>query len=153
MSYRNTTYIQRQTVTKPTGTGGLGPLLATAGADQKKIFSDAAVRLVIAVLIWVLQHRNGSSMAAGMDLALLVIYAGFTLWPLLHLRDRLEFHANGLRFKGEEYAFNGPVQVTWRSWKVFFTDNIRLQVHNETLAVTYVEDVQGVFTRCYTDVV
>ena len=150
MSYRRTVYTQRQAITRPTGSGGLGPLLETAGPDRRKILSETAVRLAIVALVWFLQHRSGRALTA-VDLALLVVYAGFLLWPLLHWRDALEFHVNGLRFKGEDYPFNGLAQVTWSSWKVFFTDAVRLQLQKESLNVTYIQEVQAIFTRCYTD--
>lgn len=150
MSYRRTVYTQQQAVTRPTGSGGLGPLLETAGPDKRKLFTDMAVRFAIAALVWVLQHRGGGALEA-LDYALLVIYAGFVLWPMLHWRDTMEFHVNGLRFKGEDFPFNGLAQVTWKSWKVFFTDTVYLQIPGESLNVTFVEEVRKVFTRCYTD--
>lgn len=149
MSYRRTVTVQQQAITKPTGSGGLGPLLETAEADRKKICTEAAIRFAIAAFVFVVQHRGGGRLEA-MDYALLVIYAGFFLWPLLHWRDAMEFHVNGLRFKGEDYPFNGLPRVTWRSWMAFGT-TVRLDVGKETLNVTYVEEVRKRFTRCYTD--
>lgn len=149
MSYRRTVTVQRQAITRPTGTGGLGPLLETAEADRKKIFTEGAIRFAIVALVFVLQHRGGGALEA-MDCALLVIYAGFFLWPALHWRDTMEFHINGLRFKGEDFPFNGLREVTWRSWMAFGT-TVRLDVGKETLNVTYVSDVRRRFNRCYTD--
>ena len=146
---RRTVTIQRQAITRPTGSGGLGPLLETAGADQKKILTETAIRFVIAALVFFLQHRGGGDPEA-MDYALLVIYAGFFLWPLLHWRDAMEFHANGLRFQGEDFPFNGLREVAWRSWMAFGT-TVRLDVGKESLNVTYVAEVRKIFNRCYTD--
>ena len=139
MSYRRTVTVQRQAITKPTGTGGLGPLLNTAGPDKKKILTETAIRFAIVALAFVVQRRNGGGLEA-MDHALLVIYAGFFLWPLLHWRDTMEFHINGLR------------EVTWRSWMAFGT-TVRLDVGKETLNVTYVAEVKKIFNRCYTDLI
>ena len=149
MSYRRSVAVQRQAITKPTGSGGLGPLLETAGPDRKKIFTETAVRFAVVALVFLLQHRGGGDLES-LDYALLVIYAGFFLWPLLHWRDTMEFHVNGLRFKGEDFPFNGLREVVWRSWMAFGT-TVRLDVGKETLNVTYLEEVRKRFTRCYTD--
>jgi hypothetical protein len=152
VSYRRTVTVQRQAITKPTGTGGLGPLLNTAGPDKKKILTETAVRFAIVALVFAIQRKNGGGQLEAMDYALLVIYTGFFLWPLLHWRDTMEFHINGLRFKGEDYPFNGLREVTWRSWMAFGT-TVRLDVGKETLNVTYVAEVKKLFNRCYTDLI
>ena len=134
-----------------TNADSLGKMLREAKADTKHILMDVLIRLAISVLaIWI-WNREGSF--AGIMGA--ICYAGllvFTAYPLIHLRDTMQFCENGIKFKNRAYLFRSQ-QVNWlcRSGFTTILDTTYLCLggHKKQINASYVREPQGAFAIAY----
>ena len=134
-----------------TNADSLGQLLGEAKTDTKRIVMDILIRVAISVLaIWI-WSRQGD--AAG--IINVICYAGlliFTVYPLIHSGDTMQFHENGIMFKKKTYLFRSQ-QVKWLCregvMNIMEGRYLYLGGHKKQINASYVQNPQDAFAKAY----
>lgn len=140
--------------------------LAEIKIEMKKILANIAIRMILFVMVLLAVVLNsGSGIGYILTMALLFLTLGFTLFPLIHVKDVLVYYENKIVLRNKQITFDHPSEIQWSREKTYIMGT-RLKICNskvmqslsflecmfgssKTIDVTYMKDAKDVFIRCY----
>lgn len=129
----------------------LGQLLEEAKTDRKRIIMDLLIRMAISVLAILIWNRQGNVSGT----VSLICYVGlliFTLYPLVHIMDTIQFYENGIMFKKTTYLFRSQ-QVEWLCREgvanVMEGRYLYLGGYPKKINASYVQNPHDAFAKAY----
>lgn len=137
----------------PINAPSLGRLLGETGLDKQRLALAMLIRIVLVAFATFLLWRQGDFDPTDIvDQVVIVIYAVFILFPLLHVKDSMKFYQNGIEYNGKPYIFKTN-KVTWssRTGTGYFLAGKTLQMVGmpKGANVSYIKDAQKLFTQFY----
>ncbi len=134
-----------------TNADSLGQLLGSVKTDWKRIGMDILLRIVMSALVLFVWSRSGNGTGA-LDLICDVGLLVFTLYPLIHCRDTMQFYENGIMFKNSTFLFCSQ-QVQWLHSEgvghILPGTYLRLAGSKKQINASYLQDPQGAFAIAY----
>lgn len=152
--YRRKTETTTYDLNVPTGASSLGRLLGEAGTDWTRIGLDVLIRAAIVALATFIFWRRGDLATSSPFVlaAVACIYAVLVLFPLRHCRDSIQFHENGIVYRGKSYLFQKP-RAEWSrvsgTGHFLSVTYLYLDGMSNGINVSCVRDAQKIFTRLY----
>ena len=137
----------------PVRAPSLGRLLGKTGLDTRRLVISMLIRAaLVAFAAFLLWSREELDLASTTDQVVLVIYAVFILFPLVHVRDSIKFYQNGIAYNGKPCIFQTS-KVTWskRTGAGYFMAYEMLQMAGmpKGANVSYIKDAQELFDGFY----
>lgn len=131
----------------------LGRLLGEAKLDVKRLGLDMLLRIVISALAVWIWNADGPVGHLG-----LILYTGLVvlvLYPLIHVKDRMEFYENGVSFKKNTYLFRSN-QAVWSKSEgighLLAGRYLSLGGYPKCINASYLEAPQETFEQVYRDI-
>ena len=126
-----------------------GGFLFAAETDRRRIGLDIALRLAVCAFALALLILRESEMLVPTGL----VFLAYTLWPLLHMGDRMEFYRNGILYQGQFFPVGQRTRVTWvgSQFRLSFLPSTYLDISGcrERIDVSFMKDAQKLFNRAY----
>lgn len=136
----------------------LGRKLTECHTDKGKIALRTGLHIVFCILMDIMSlggigaiknfgtHPPETSLVI-MDVVLTLIIG---LYPLIHLRDYLAFHENGIVFRKKTYLWSELGSVSWRdhTYGGFFHSTV-MATHKKAFQVTYLKTPKKQYNRAY----
>lgn len=133
---------------------GRGSFLFAAETDRRRIGLDMLIRLAVSAFAVVLFNIRSAGGGQRPVLWLtLLVFGVYTLWPILHMGDRMEFYQNGILCQGQFYPIAQRTRVTWTGsqFRLGFLPSTYLHISGcgEAIDVSFMKDAQKLFNRAY----
>lgn len=139
------TNIETQTAAGRNG----GRFLFAAETDRRRIGLDILSRLAVCAFAAALLVLREAELALPAGAVFLL----YSLWPLLHMGDRMEFYQNGILYQGELYPIGQQTRITWvggrRGLSFFSSTYLDISGCRRRIDVSFMKDAQKLFNRAY----
>lgn len=128
---------------------GRGSFLFAAETDRRRVGLEMLIRLAVCGFAAGLLFCRESEMLIPTGVVFLI----YTLWPVLHMGDRMEFYQNGILCQGAFYPIGQRTRITWvgSRYRLRFLPATYLDISGcrQRIDVSYMQDAQKLFNRAY----